>query len=225
MTPRNNRRPALFRQPAEPAPRASGRLHPLLTGAAISVIVLSAVGVGVMTGLIPSPLARTAPEVAAVEDAPAPAKAAVASSQERARSFGSAPVPVRQAVAARCGDCGVVQSVRSYKVAGQGSAVGVVGGGVLGGVVGNQFGGGNGRTALTVLGALGGAYAGNQIEKQVRSTTRYEMTVRMDDGSVRTLRSASPYNWNSGDAVRVVDGNVVSNARSDSGARAVQVSG
>ena len=40
---------------------------------------------------------------------------------------------------------------------------------------------------MTVLGAVGGALAGNQVEKQVRATTVYHVDVRMDDGSTRTL--------------------------------------
>ena len=210
--------------------RGAVALHPLVAAAAISIIVLAAVGVGVLTGLLPSPLAKSAPtqEVAeapastggrdfgkAAAHAPAPARQAAA---ERA-----APVyrePARP-VAATCGNCGTVESVRALQVQGQGTGLGAVGGGVVGGVVGNQFGGGSGRTALTVLGALGGAYAGNEVEKRVRSSTQYEMTVRMDDGSVRTFHSASAYPWRSGDPVRVVNGSVVSRNGGDSQAMRV----
>ncbi|GAA4332819.1 glycine zipper 2TM domain-containing protein [Pigmentiphaga soli] len=239
MSTRPNRRAALLAQDAAPAPapRAPARLHPLLAGAAVSVIVLSAVGVGVMTGLLPSPLARTAPDAAAEQqaDALAPPMSAAAARQDAARRFGTAPAqtpaapalarapaPVRQAAVERCADCGVVQDVRAYQVEGQGTGIGAVGGGVLGGVVGNQFGGGHGRTVLTVLGALGGAYAGNQVEKRVRTTTRYEMTIRMDDGTVRRFNSASPYAWHSGDPVRVMGGRVVSR---DADTQAMRVSG
>jgi outer membrane lipoprotein SlyB len=51
------------------------RLHPLLTAAAISVTVFSAVGVGALTGLLPT-TRGSAPEVATVA-APAPATATV----------------------------------------------------------------------------------------------------------------------------------------------------
>ena len=213
--------------------RGAVALHPLVAAAAISIIVLAAVGVGVLTGLLPSPLAKSAPtqEVAeapastggrdfgkAAAHAPAPARQAAARPASR-----SAPVyrePARP-VAATCGNCGTVESVRALQVQGQGTGLGAVGGGVVGGVVGNQFGGGSGRTALTVLGALGGAYAGNEVEKRVRSSTQYEMTVRMDDGSVRTFHSASAYPWRSGDPVRVVNGSVVSRNGGDSQAMRV----
>ncbi|RZS85205.1 glycine zipper 2TM domain-containing protein [Pigmentiphaga kullae] len=219
--------------------RGAVALHPLVAAAAISVIVLAAVGVGVLTGLLPSPLAKSAPtqEVAeapasaggrdfgkAAAHAQAPARQAAVERAAPVRSA-SRPAPVyrepARPVAATCGNCGTVESVRALQVQGQGTGLGAVGGGVVGGVVGNQFGGGSGRTALTVLGALGGAYAGNEVEKRVRSSTQYEMTVRMDDGSVRTFHSASAYPWRSGDPVRVVNGSVVSRNGGDSQAMRV----
>jgi outer membrane lipoprotein SlyB len=66
-----------------------------------------------------------------------------------------------------------------------------VAGGVLGGVLGNQVGGGNGRTAMTVLGAAGGAYAGNKVEQNIKKVTVYQMRVRMNDGSTRTIEQPS----------------------------------
>ncbi|MBI3382198.1 MAG: glycine zipper 2TM domain-containing protein [Aquabacterium sp.] len=91
----------------------------------------------------------------------------------------------RPAVA--CANCGVIEAVRAVQQKGQGSGVGAVAGGVLGGVVGNQMGKGSGKTAMTVLGAIGGGFAGNEVEKQTRTVTVYEVRVRMDDGSVRTF--------------------------------------
>lgn len=38
-----------------------------------------------------------------------------------------------------------------------------VGGGLLGGLIGNQFGGGNGKTLMTIAGAIGGAYLGGEL--------------------------------------------------------------
>lgn len=110
----------------------------------------------------------------------------------------------RTTAAAACSTCGVVESVRAVQVAGQGTGLGAVAGGVLGGVVGNQFGKGSGNTAMTVLGAVGGGYAGHQVEKRVRSHTAYQVHVRMSDGSLRTLQSGT--DWPVGARVRV-DGN------------------
>ena len=90
-----------------------------------------------------------------------------------------------------CASCGVVESVNAVQQKGQGSGVGVVAGGVAGGLLGNQIGGGNGKTAMTVLGAIGGGFAGNEVEKRVRTETVYDVTVRMDDGSTRSFRRAT----------------------------------
>ena len=89
-----------------------------------------------------------------------------------------------------CASCGVVESVTAVQQKGQGSGIGVVAGGVAGGLLGNQIGGGNGKTAMTVLGAIGGGFAGNEVEKRVRTETVYDVTVRMDDGSTRSFRRA-----------------------------------
>jgi outer membrane lipoprotein SlyB len=87
-----------------------------------------------------------------------------------------------------CAHCGVIEGVREVKQKGKGTGVGVVAGGVVGGALGNQVGKGSGRTVMTVLGAIGGGLAGNEIEKRARSETAYEVRVRMDDGSLRTLQ-------------------------------------
>ena len=76
--------------------------------------------------------------------------------------------------AALCATCGTVEAVtRAGK--GRRHRHGAVAGGVLGGVVGHQVGGGNGKTAMTVIGAIGGGLAGHEVEKRVRSETRYDV--------------------------------------------------
>ena len=119
----------------------------------------------------------TARPVAKVNTPPAPRAA------ERA--------PLDTQTAALCNHCGTVEAVRPVQRKGEGSGVGAVAGGVVGAVVGNQMGGGNGKAAMTVLGALGGGMAGNEVEKRTKSTTVYEVQVRMDDGTLRTFTSAS----------------------------------
>ncbi|UUZ68955.1 glycine zipper 2TM domain-containing protein [Polaromonas sp. P2-4] len=84
--------------------------------------------------------------------------------------------------------------------------LGTVAGGVVGGLLGNQMGGGNGKTAMTVLGVAGGAFAGNTIEKNMNKVTVYQMRVRMNDGSVRTIEQANAVA--TGSRV-VVEGNTV----------------
>jgi outer membrane lipoprotein SlyB len=89
-----------------------------------------------------------------------------------------------------CANCGVVQSVTAVTKKGEGTGIGAVAGGVIGGVVGNQMGGGSGKDAMTVIGAVGGGIAGHEIEKRQRSTTEYQIRVRMADGTLRTVTQA-----------------------------------
>jgi outer membrane lipoprotein SlyB len=135
----------------------------------------------------PKPVHEPAPEPVVIQDQPRVAAA------ER-----SAPQP-----RAICYDCGTIESIREIKQAGEGSGVGAVAGGVAGAVLGRQVGGGRGRDLATVAGAVGGAVAGHQVEKHVKSSVVYEITVRMDDGSIRALSQAQPPTWRAGDKVRV----------------------
>ena len=144
-----------------------------------------------------TPPAVAAPPVAAAAPGavPPPSAAAVTAGQtaqgaQPAPGVGVAAAPAR----AVCAVCGRVESVRTVQHAAPPTGVGAVAGGVLGGVVGNQIGSGSGRTAATVLGAVGGGYAGHTIEKRTRTETRYEVSVRMDDGRLRTVetRTAPP---------------------------------
>ncbi|QAU35126.1 glycine zipper 2TM domain-containing protein [Janthinobacterium sp. 17J80-10] len=106
---------------------------------------------------------------------------------------------------ATCRDCGRVEAVTPVKEQGQASGVGIVAGAVLGGVLGNQVGGGNGRKLATVAGAVGGGYAGNEVEKRTRATSSYQVRVRMENGTSRTFRQTSD-SWRVGDRVRIVNG-------------------
>lgn len=102
------------------------------------------------------------------------------------------PVAQGRNAAPVCATCGRVESVRAIEQAAPATGVGAVAGGVLGGVLGNQIGKGSGRTAATVLGAVGGGYVGHKVEERARTTTVYQMRVRMDDGSVRSFARAQP---------------------------------
>jgi len=104
--------------------------------------------------------------------------------------------------------------VREVEVKGEGTGLGAIGGAVVGGALGNQVGKGNGRKAMTVLGAVGGGLAGHEIEKRARSEKHYEVRVRMDDGSVRTLtQKTAP----TPGARVTVDGNTLRTTRSSQG--------
>ena len=144
--------------------QAKTRLHPLVAGAAVAVIVAAGVAVAAITGYLPGTKADMADGKAAGAQ---PAKHAA-----------------KQQVAAACHDCGVIVEVKEVEVAGKGTGVGAVAGGVGGAVIGHEI--GENRTG-TAIGAAVGAVAGHQVERQVRAHKRYDITVRMNDGTTRAL--------------------------------------
>ena len=95
----------------------------------------------------------------------------------------ASPQP-RLAQAPRCTSCGVVEAIRIVEVQSETSAPGVA----------------------------AGAVAGQQIEKQIRKSTAWRITVRLDDGSVRTLSQPAAPPFAVGDRVRIVSGSGVERA-------------
>ena len=69
-----------------------------------------------------------------------------------------------------------------------------------------EVGSGHGRQAATVVGAVGGAVAGNHIEGNMKTTHTWTVVVRMDNGSKRTIQQSSQPSLREGDSVRVVKG-------------------
>jgi outer membrane lipoprotein SlyB len=59
---------------------------------------------------------------------------------------------------------------------------------------------------MTVLGAVGGAVAGHQAEKQVRATTSHLVDVRMENGTTRTIDVGTAPGPVVGTRVRIVNG-------------------
>jgi outer membrane lipoprotein SlyB len=57
---------------------------------------------------------------------------------------------------------------------------------------------------------VGGAVAGNEIEKRAKSTKSYAITVRLDDGSSRVINETSPPTWRPGDQVKLTNGTIQS---------------
>lgn len=207
---------------------AQSRTTPIVAIAAVAVIIFSAVGVGVMTGVIPSSFSRNsetpvtakadapkaAPKAAAVATAPAPVvtenkvkKAPVTESAKR-----TVNETVQVATAPRvCANCGRIEAVNAIEEKGEGSGLGAVAGGVVGGLLGNQVGGGSGRTVATVAGAGAGAYAGHEIEKRMKKTLRHDVVVRLEDGTSQTIRFPTEPAFRTGDKVKIVDGTLVAN--------------
>jgi len=97
----------------------------------------------------------------------------------------------QQVAAAACHECGVVEAVTAVKVQGSNNGVGAVAGGVGGALVGNSIAGHGNRALGGIVGAVGGGLLGNAIEKHERTSTAYDVSVRMSDGSLRTVREST----------------------------------
>jgi outer membrane lipoprotein SlyB len=189
--------------------------------AAVAVVLFCGVGTAAIMGWLPTSNANGS--VPGAAPMPGQLSSVPPAEQQPARNNGNnlaannnannsqsqnqdrAPEPeVKQA--AVCKSCGVIESVRAIENRPQGSGVGAAGGAILGGLLGNQVGGGHGRQLATVAGAVGGAVAGNQVETHMKTTRTWRIVVRMDNGTTRTFNQSAQPAWGSGDAVRVVDG-------------------
>ncbi|MFZ6843082.1 glycine zipper 2TM domain-containing protein [Undibacterium sp. RuTC16W] len=172
--------------------RTVSRLHPIVATAAGSVILVSLLGAAAITGLLPSshgtvapaampatasgitPLAQTAaqPQYEAPQRVPS-AHTTHAVHQSRLVHSGS---PVSYAASNQQpeqGNSGYANSMSSTQAPvarnssnSPNSPLGIGIGAVIGGLLGNQVGGGNGRTLATIAGAAGGGYLGNEIAKR-----------------------------------------------------------
>ncbi|GJI92313.1 glycine zipper 2TM domain-containing protein [Duganella hordei] len=182
------------------APTTS-RPHPLMLGAATSVILVSLLGAAAIAGILPTshasvlPQTGTYPELAPVairsnapirymtpdgqmlEAVPAGqllAPVQPASPVHVAQAYQPAPV-VHHKVAHHYAQSNYSQSARSYEQPNRNQPhpirtyvsdmhpVGTGVGAVIGGLLGNQVGGGNGKKIATVAGVLLGGYAGNEV--------------------------------------------------------------
>lgn len=211
--------------------KMSGRIHPLMAAAAVSVTLVSLIGVAAITGILPTSKATQGTENAAAVPPVQTALMAPAQPQQANQSTTKAPTVrhsttaqhsqprstrqandgmQQQAAAQTCLDCGRVESVQAVQTAAPASGVGVGVGAVVGGLLGNQVGNGNGRTLATIAGAVGGGYAGNEVEKRTRTATTYQVRVRMEDGEMRTFPQSDANGWRAGDRVRVVNGQLTS---------------
>lgn len=168
--------------------RHSKALIPTLAVLGVTTLALAAALVSNRIGAQDGVRDGEPPVAAATHQSPATTRKAPV------RVAASTAAPVAQA----CGNCGVVESAVAVQRQGQvngignsGIGVGAVAGGLVGGLLGNQVGGGSGKTAATLLGAAGGAYAGHAIEKNSKKVTVYQMRIRMNDGTVRTVEQGS----------------------------------
>jgi uncharacterized protein YcfJ len=166
--------------------KTATRIHPLMAAAAVSVVIVSLAGTAAITGLLPNSRATVAPAptptapLAAIS-AP-PMMLAAAPQQPYVAAPEPAPAPVVKHSAPRHVvhhkqlarndyhqnySAPAVQQQQQQQQQQQAPAapnyVGIGVGAVVGGLLGNQVGGGNGKKLATVAGVIGGGMLGNQI--------------------------------------------------------------
>ena len=113
----------------------------------------------------------------------------------------------RQQPVAACPNCGSVESVSLVEVKGDSpNVIGTIAGGLLGGVVGHQVGDGSGKDLATIIGAVGGAYAGNRVENNRGKTKVFRVAVRLDGGSTQNFDYANDPSVQVGTRVKVENG-------------------
>ena len=116
------------------------------------------------------------------------------------------PAPAVAARAELCKGCLRVVELHTEERTSKTSGVGVVGGAVIGGLIGNQIGGGNGKKIATVGGAVAGGYAGNEIEKRRNAHKVWVVQLTDEQGRKRSHEQASNPNLQEGDVVELRDG-------------------
>jgi outer membrane lipoprotein SlyB len=110
--------------------------------------------------------------------------------------------PAFEVTQPQSGRVGTVESIQQDSVQNMNTAVGTIGGALIGGGLGSLIGGGTGQTVATVVGAIGGGFVGNQVAERDR-TLVWRIGVRYDDGSYATVQQTSSPGLRIGDRVRV----------------------
>lgn len=163
--------------------QSSNRIHPLMAGAAVSVMLVSLLGIAAITGVLPTshataaqttPMTAQAPVVAPIS---APAQQVVVAPAVRDEGAMHKIVvhhhPVQHAQAQYSQQYSQAPTYQQPAPAyqqpapvAQNSPIGIGVGAVVGGLLGNQVGSGNGKTLATIAGAVGGGFLGNEIAKR-----------------------------------------------------------
>ena len=160
--------------------------HPLVWLSGIAIIVFCGTGIAAIMGWIPTSMGQgrdSGAATAAVVPAQAVQGQVVQATGAALRAAASVPAQtaVRGAARASCAGCGVIEATRQV----------------------------DRRAESVALPAIGAMSAGNDIERQAKSSRSYELSIRMDDGSLRLIHQARRPDLRAGDHVRIVDGAVV----------------
>ena len=159
----------------------STRTSRLVAVALASVAIAGLIGLGAVTGVLPTKLSPLSGEESVPRAEAKPGRTSI------------------------CSLCGTVELIRTVEVLEE------VGGGTPDAktVKDKEMGETKPGFATSVLDTLSGAIGGDEPPKAARKRYAYRVTVRMDDGSFRAISVSSPPNFAVGDKVRVVEGRLV----------------
>lgn len=102
---------------------------------------------------------------------------------------------------------GTVLSVRPVTIEkSRTTGVGAVAGGALGGIAASAIGAGTGRILAALGGALLGAGVGNTVENQMDHDKGLDITVKLDDGEIKSLVQSADMPVRVGQRVRITGG-------------------
>jgi hypothetical protein len=177
-------------------------LAPLLAAAAASVVAFAGIGVAAITGhlsvtqLNPNPLAGllggAKPAPAASAAASKPGKTMTRNANGAARPIDFRPGTRVAGSKAKCPDCGVVDSIRAKEVESAGVAAAGFGG-----------------PDATSLGRASGIRFAVLRSADARIAVNFVVTLRMEDGTTRTIYENQRPPFSIGERVRLVNGSVV----------------
>lgn len=105
---------------------------------------------------------------------------------------------------------GTITAIRAVKIQGKDKDnlnFGSIGGAVIGGLLGNQVGGGSGKDIATAVGAIGGAFAGNRVNGSSDNTNGMEVQVKRDDGKNFVIVQQADNTYVVGQRVRILGDN------------------
>ena len=189
-------------------------LTPLLVAAAISVVTFAGIGVAAITGhlsitqLSPNPFAgfigvsKSSPAVAAPT---LPNQGAKSKAIARGQPGGaSKPIDFRTgtrvaASKSKCVDCGVVDSIRAKEV----EKGGIIVAGLKDSRSAAESKSASGRSSSLTYAALNGSGS------ETRIAVNFVVTLRMEDGTVRTVYENQRPPFSIGERVRLINGSVV----------------
>ncbi len=127
-----------------------------------------------------------------------------------AQKIGGTDVNVNQTGIASSVTFGTVMSIIDVNVNDDNSGTAVlttIGGGVAGGFLGSEIGKGSGNTVAKIGGAILGAIAGSEMTKILNNQAGYQLTIRLDDGSIIAIVQGTDIKFARGEKVQIITSN------------------